>query len=1124
LHSTPDILTLVADQNMTVINANRGFDGLESSQLIAASKLLESSLTTNQGSSRIASSNDRAQLSAVGDRRVETTQDFNNDGQADLLWRNYSTGAVGAWLMNGSTIQGWAAMPTAEDLNWRIEGTGDFNSDGQTDLLWRNYSTGAVGAWLMNGSTIQGWAAMQTVADLNWRIEGTGDFNSDGQTDLLWRNYSIGNVGAWLMNGSTIQSWAGMQTVADLNWRIEGTGDFNSDGQSDLVWRNYSTGAVGAWLMNGSTIQSWAGMQTVADLNWRIEGAGDFNGDNRTDLLWRNYSTGAVGAWLMNGSTIQSWSGMQTVADLNWQVVVSNGVRRSDLAGNTISTARNLGTIGAARTITDSIGGADSNDYYRFDLAGGSTFSLSLTGLADAYIFSSGLTGDVDVVLLDAQGNSIQSSSLSGTQSESIIRELNAGTYYVRVYPYVGSTNYALTLSAYVAIITPDGAGNTQATARNVGVLSGNRSFQDFVGGTDSNDYYRFELSQSSEFTLDLNGLSGDADVQLLDSSGDVITSSSRAGSTAESIVQQLTSGTYYIRVYPYVGSANYNLSLSAVSNGPADGAGNSLGAARNIGALSGSRAFQDYVGTIDTNDYYRFNLTQTSDFNLVLDGLSADADVELLNSSGQIIQGSYGAFAGSESVARRLNAGDYYIRIYPYSGNTNYNLRLSAIAASTVDGAGNTLAAARYIGALSGSRSFQDAVSSSDPNDYYRFDLAQNSNFSLSLNGLSSDADVELLNSSGQFIASSLASGLGAELITRTLNAGTYYIRVYPFRNSDTNYQLNLSATTIIAGFSSIYGYGLVNAAAAVARAIGQTTPFANVTDLGGDNWSNDMVNAPEVWASGYTGQGITVAVIDSGVDINHEDLANNIWRNSSEIAGNGIDDDRNGYIDDVYGWNFGANQNNNNVLPGTTSQGQGHGTHVAGTIAAANNGLGVTGVAYGSRIMALRLGNVANDGRFTNPGSLAEAIRYAVNNGARVINMSLGWSDSAELREALAYAASRNVITVSAAGNESEASPGNPAQYATQYGISVGAININRGIAGFSNRAGSNSIIQQVVGPGVDIYSTTPGNTYGYKSGTSMATPAVAGVIALMLSANPNLTHAQIRDILTSSAVRLS
>lgn len=119
-----------------------------------------------------------------------------------------------------------------------------------------------------------------------------------------------------------------------------------------------------------------------------------------------------------------------------------------------------------------------------------------------------------------------------------------------------------------------------------------------------------------------------------------------------------------------------------------------------------------------------------------------------------------------------------------------------------------------------------------------------------------------------------------------------------------------------------------------------------------------------------------------NASVDINHPDLVNNIWRNPSEIANNGIDDDGNGYIDDVYGWNFGVGQNNNNVLPGTTLNE--HGTHVAGTIAASRNNVGVAGVAPNARIMALRLGDVDETGTFVNPGNLANAIRYAVNNAA--------------------------------------------------------------------------------------------------------------------------------------------
>ena len=553
------------------------------------------------------------------------------------------------------------------------------------------------------------------------------------------------------------------------------------------------------------------------------------------------------------------------------------------------------------------------------------------------------------------------------------------------------------------------------------------------------------------------------------------------------------------------------------------DLAGNTLATARAITVGSSTTSYTDWVGSTDTNDYYSFSLANSSNFNLSLTGMTADGDVQLLNSGGSVIASSTNGGTASESITRQLSAGTYYIRVYPYqSANTNYNL---AVSATSIDLAGNTLATARAITVGSSTTSYTDWVGSTDTNDYYSFSLANSSNFNLSLTGMTADGDVQLLNSGGSVIASSTNGGTASESITRQLSAGTYYIRVYPYQSANTNYNLAVSATSGGGGtgFNSTYGYGLVNAAAAVAQAISQPT-FADVPNLGGNNWGNDMVNAPEAWARGYTGQGVTVAVIDSGVDISHQDLSNNIWGNTGEIAGNGIDDDGNGYIDDINGWNFGVGQNNNNVLPGTNSSGQGHGTHVAGTIAAANNGIGMTGVAYNSRIMAIRMGDVDSQGRFTNGGNLAQAIRYAVDNGARVINMSLGWSDSTALRDALAYAASRNVITVSAAGNSSLSSPGTPAYYATQYGLSVGAVDSSRTIASFSNRAGTNSTMQHVMAPGVNVYSTLPGNRYASYSGTSMAAPHVAGVVALMLGANPNLTHAQVRSILTSSAVRLT
>ncbi len=321
---------------------------------------------------------------------------------------------------------------------------------------------------------------------------------------------------------------------------------------------------------------------------------------------------------------------------------------------------------------------------------------------------------------------------------------------------------------------------------------------------------------------------------------------------------------------------------------------------------------------------------------------------------------------------------------------------------------------------------------------------------------------------------------------------------------------QNDVAATATSAGnYNSTTGYGLINAGAAVAKSAGQNT-FADVPNLGGNNWGADLVNAPEAWANGYTGQGVVVAVIDTGVDYNHEDLKNNIWTNTKEIAGNGIDDDGNGYVDDIYGWNFDNNSNN-------TLDDNGHGTHVSGTIAGENNGYGVTGIAYNAKIMPIKALNESGSGSYS---AIANGIYYAVDNGANVINLSLGGSYSSRtLKSAVEYASSKGVTVVMAAGNDGDSSPDYPARYANQSGIAVGAVDKNNQIADFSNRAGNNQLTY-VTAPGVKVYSSLPGNQYGAYSGTSMATPHVAGVVALMLSANRSLTDAQVRQIITDTA----
>jgi len=339
-----------------------------------------------------------------------------------------------------------------------------------------------------------------------------------------------------------------------------------------------------------------------------------------------------------------------------------------DYAGNSLSTARNIGTLSGTRSFTDWVGNVDTNDYYRFYVGTTSNFRLNLTRLS----------ANANVQLLNSAGTVVQSSTLSGNNSELIARQLAVGTYYARVYPFSGNTNYSLTLNA-----TAIPLDNTLSTARNLGNLVGTRSFTDWVGSSDTTDYYRFNVGTTSNFRLNLTGLSADANVRLLNSAGSVLQGSYLTGNSSESISRQLGVGTYYAQVYRASGDTNYSLSLNAT---PLDYAGNTLSTARNIGTLSGTRSFTDWVGSVDTNDYYRFYVGTASNFRLNLTGLSKDANVQLLNSAGSVLQSSTLVGTSSESISRELSAGNYYARVYRFSGDTTYNLALSATAISPED------------------------------------------------------------------------------------------------------------------------------------------------------------------------------------------------------------------------------------------------------------------------------------------------------------------------------------------------------------------------------------------------------------------------------------------------------
>jgi thermitase len=248
-------------------------------------------------------------------------------------------------------------------------------------------------------------------------------------------------------------------------------------------------------------------------------------------------------------------------------------------------------------------------------------------------------------------------------------------------------------------------------------------------------------------------------------------------------------------------------------------------------------------------------------------------------------------------------------------------------------------------------------------------------------------------------------------------------------------------------------------------------------------------------------TGRPTTVvAVIDEGVDVNHPDLRDNIWVNTDEVAGNGVDDDRNGYVDDRNGYDF-ANDDASVYDPDPINgAGDEHGTHVAGTIAAqGNNGTGITGVNWEASIMVVKF--LGPDGGYTSDA--VEALNYAVANGAKISNNSWGGGGySRALLDAIQRADAAGHLFVAAAGNageDNDSSPSYPASYETPNVVSVAATDDRDALAPFSN-FGATSV--DLAAPGVNILSTLPGNRYGSYSGTSMATPHVTGVAALIKS----------------------
>ncbi len=483
------------------------------------------------------------------------------------------------------------------------------------DLVWRNTATGGNRIWSIDSSGAIDPKALITVPDQNWQIVASGDFSHNGQESLLWRNFATGQLALWQVDGSSVQTAYLSINVKDLNWRVVGVDDFNQDGSSDILWQNTNSGEVAIWTLNGSTISSSPIIGSIAGSGWQLQGTGNFNGDRAPDLIWNNTTTGQTTVWLLKGTQILQKVSLDSPSSPDWKIA---GIGNYDDTGNTDLLWRNNRT------------GETS-----FWLYNGTTKSQANSSITVPSNWTPVQTGDFDgtaggasrLIWRDATSGAVADWTIS---NGNIAKSPIVATEPDLNWKLVGA--FTTTASASTATPLPAGTtgGSTIATAATVNPAF---SLSDSVNVANPSDFYRFSIAQSGVFTANLTGLTGDADVRLIQDTngngaidtGEVLAWQWERGTTSESIRRFINAGTYYVQVLSYNNQAanfSLNTNFSASATDPqkfqiAINFDSTLGGLSQAARDAVNQAARFWEGVITG----RSSITQSNTLNVTLDG-----------------------------------------------------------------------------------------------------------------------------------------------------------------------------------------------------------------------------------------------------------------------------------------------------------------------------------------------------------------------------------------------------------------------------------------------------------------------------------------------------------------------